>query len=102
MSLNLFSECVGTDVIYKRQCAVDNSPGCKNKLAPYSKNTSVEGYTCQKWSENTPHAHAYNDIAADNQCRNPSNSKAPWCYVIPPSSDPNAVWKYCYPNCGTF
>jgi len=88
------------------QCQV----GCKNGLgANYMglANSTVNGRTCQRWSEQTPQSHTYYkedsefpDVsveAAENYCRNPlSDSGGPWCYT----TDPDTRWEYCdIPDC---
>ena len=73
------------------------------------------GYTCQKWSSQSPHTHVYtpgymNPCAGDgcwledagigdhNYCRNPSNHEGgPWCYTTSANGywDPSAHWGEC-------
>ena len=42
---------------------------------------------CQPWAEIL-----FYDKEESNFCRNPDNSKRPWCYVTKP---PRRVWEYC-------
>ncbi|XP_051500734.1 apolipoprotein(a)-like isoform X2 [Myxocyprinus asiaticus] len=71
----------------------------------YSGTISVteSGKTCQHWASQTPHMH--NKIPVNypctifegNYCRNPDNSRSPWCYT----TDPDTRWEYCnVPSCG--
>ncbi|XP_062580883.1 uncharacterized protein LOC134242772 isoform X2 [Saccostrea cucullata] len=50
------------------------------------------GYTCQKWSSQSPHGHSYLKTLDNNHCRNPDNEKAAWCYT----TDPKKRWDYCH------
>jgi integrin beta 3 len=66
---------------------------------------TISGYTCQSWSSQKPHKHPYRVAAkfadkniklAGNYCRNPSNSKQPWCLT----TNPKKRWEYCnIPDC---
>ncbi|XP_052786352.1 uncharacterized protein LOC128221780 isoform X2 [Mya arenaria] len=63
------------------------------------------GFTCQLWSLDTPHAHKnHNDSAFPdgsvqavlNFCRTPDDDSTPWCYT----TDPDERWGYCnVPKC---
>ena len=57
-----------------------------------------DGFTCQKWSEDTPQEHNYNDVGEHNYCRNPSASAGGyWCYT----TDKNKRFDWCIiPSCG--
>ncbi len=66
--------------------------------------TTVGGYTCQKWTEQSPHSHSrtpanYPDkgLGNHNYCRNPDNEPAgAWCYT----TDSGKRWDYCdVPSC---
>ena len=64
------------------------------------------GLTCQSWSAQTPHQHAFDEdegffsrggeSAADakNHCRNPDGGDSIWCYT----TDPNIRFDYCDPR----
>lgn len=50
---------------------------------------TTDGYTCQSWNSQIPHAHNYNstvypdDDLSSNYCRNPSGLRSkPWCYTL--------------------
>jgi len=78
-------------------------------------NYSLSGIPCQKWGDNSPHKHGYNDITwfADyaananaiiqdvvNFCRNPivlsSSDARPWCYT----TSKDIKYAYCdIPRC---
>ncbi|XP_028996580.1 plasminogen-like [Betta splendens] len=79
-------------------CASGNGEAYRGTL---SKTRS--GRTCQKWSDQAPHSHDYTTQKyprgglVGNFCRNPDNSKKPWCYT----TDPDLRWDYCtVASCG--
>merc|ERR1712141_637151 len=55
------------------------------------------GRTCQAWASTTPHVGYYRDELGNdaNNCRNPSDADAPWCYT----TDPDKRWEYCAVSC---
>ncbi|XP_058526707.1 plasminogen isoform X3 [Ochotona princeps] len=60
------------------------------------------GFTCQRWSEQTPHRHNRTPenfpckALDENYCRNPDGEKAPWCYT----TNNETRWDYCdIPSC---
>ena len=60
--------------------------------------TTCFGYTCQKWSDQSPHVHEHHGgLTGDhNYCRNPDGGTGPWCYT----TDPDVRWSYCaVPSC---
>ena len=65
--------------------------------------TTMNGYTCQKWTEQTPHEHERTPenypnggLGDHNYCRNPSDSESAWCYT----TDPGKKYDWCYvPSC---
>ncbi|XP_070534538.1 uncharacterized protein [Ptychodera flava] len=88
------------------KCAVGNrQPMCnKDDIECYERddgrdyrghvNVTVTGKTCQMWSAQTPHRHRFridNYIGEHNYCRNPNNSRRPWCYTM----DPGILWQFC-------
>ncbi|XP_074660488.1 plasminogen-like [Tubulanus polymorphus] len=48
------------------------------------------GIRCQEWSSTFPHSHHFTYVEG-NYCRNPSNSKTPWCYT----TREQIRWLYC-------
>lgn len=61
-------------------------------------NSTISGYTCQPWSNQTPHTHTYLPSEypysglSRNQCRNPGGLREkPWCYT----TSGNKTWDYC-------
>ena len=56
------------------------------------------GLTCQSWSKQTPHAHAFDEADsvanAKNHCRNPDGGDSIWCYT----TDKNVRFDYCDPR----
>ena len=56
------------------------------------------GYQCQKWSEQFPHAHNLNsqELSGHNYCRNLDNDVEPWCFT----TNPQQRKDYCnIPKC---
>ena len=52
---------------------------------------TISGNTCQRWDQQTPWPHSYNNIAdfpddslddAANYCRNPGGDDYLWCYTL--------------------
>ena len=71
------------------------------------------GHLCQAWASNYPNDHSNKPETYDpdnfpdatiedagNYCRNPDNSKKPWCYIADPDGPKR---KYCdIPMCGEY
>eukprot|EP00931_Biecheleriopsis_adriatica_P000698 TRINITY_DN100794_c0_g1_i1.p1 TRINITY_DN100794_c0_g1~~TRINITY_DN100794_c0_g1_i1.p1 ORF type:complete len:251 (+),score=26.52 TRINITY_DN100794_c0_g1_i1:83-754(+) len=62
--------------------------------------TTVRGFTCQRWDAQVPHTHTMkiNDTSLDlkdNLCRNPDGEPSIWCYT----TDENTRWDVCKPSC---
>ena len=59
-----------------------------------SRSETRSGRHCQRWDEQSPHAHSMTDpsrfpdmnlTSAENSCRNPDDDKAgPWCFTTDP------------------
>ena len=70
--------------------------------------TSRDGYTCQKWTSQTPNTHSYTPtnypdagLGDHNYCRNPHPSRTyAWCYITDHPS--GTSWQRCddIPKCG--
>ncbi len=68
-------------------------------------NITVTGHACQRWDQQAPKIHAYDEdeyfpeknvSLANNYCRNMDNSFRPWCI----STSDEAWWEYCdVPKC---
>ncbi|XP_013870174.1 uncharacterized protein LOC106521943 [Austrofundulus limnaeus] len=66
------------------------------------RNTTRNGYTCQRWDSQEPHSHNYTPSAyphhhlEENYCRNPDGRRLPWCYT----TNSSEVLDYCLiPSC---
>ncbi|KAL5019133.1 hypothetical protein ScPMuIL_004855 [Solemya velum] len=79
-----------------------SSSDCLYPDSPYMghRTCTLSGYTCQRWDVFQPHSHNYNVSdrfpdayisAANNYCRDPSNTGMPWCYT----TDPGVRWQFC-------
>ena len=83
--------------IVRKSCYDDEKGADYNDVV----STTVTGRTCQKWNKKVPHDPYYTPnplnfpekslSAAENYCRNPDGSQAPWCYT----TDPDKRWEYC-------
>ena len=76
------------------------------KKAGYKGTQSVtkEGFTCQKWTEQSPQSHSYTvatygdkGVGDHNYCRNPAEKyDETWCYT----TNPSKRWDWCLvPTC---
>lgn len=73
----------------------DNCYNSLTKGTEYDGYTNVteKGHTCMQWTENDKFKHMKYD---SNFCRNPDNSKKPWCYT-----SSNTSFEFCdIPICG--
>lgn len=66
-----------------------------------SQSTTRNGYVCQKWEDQYPHAHNFKNIqelAGHNYCRNLDNDVEPWCFT----NNPQKRKDYCFiPKCSS-
>ncbi|XP_070541653.1 apolipoprotein(a)-like [Ptychodera flava] len=60
--------------------------------------TTVNGRTCQEWTEQSPHSHSRtpenfpnSGLGEHNYCRNPDGVDGAWCYT----TDDSVRWEYC-------
>ncbi|XP_070543539.1 apolipoprotein(a)-like [Ptychodera flava] len=60
--------------------------------------TTVSGYTCQEWTEQSPHSHTRTPenypnagLGEHNYCRNPDGTSGAWCYT----TDSSVRWELC-------
>lgn len=87
-------------------CSEDMGKGLHGSAYRGCQTRTVNGLTCQKWTEQAPHIHggASNQTAEGNMfglgehsyCRNPTpdSKDTIWCYT----TDPNKEWEYCQPS----
>lgn len=70
------------------------------KQADYrgTKSTTKSGYTCQKWTAQSPYTHDMTPekkpnlgLGDHNYCRNPDGGEKAWCYT----TDDRTRWEYC-------
>ena len=55
-------------------------------------NVTFFGKTCQLWSSQIPHGHAFGRLENEsNFCRNPDGESKPWCYT----TDPDKRYEFC-------
>jgi hypothetical protein len=65
-------------------------------------NTTISGYTCQRWDSQAPNTHTNSPadepcegLYENNYCRNPDNEPQPWCYTVD-----GPRWEFCaIPEC---
>lgn len=78
-----------------RDCA-DNYPVNWRGLYNGTRNTTITGKPCKKWSESN-----HPSYGIDNYCRSPSvdgENRGPWCYI---SESP--WWDFCFvPRCSKY
>ena len=88
---------------------IENLSICDETISGYRQNgyrgcqnTTKNGITCQKWTEQSPHKHNRTNenypnkgVGDHNYCRNPDNEPhGIWCYT----TDKKKRWEYCSPK----
>ncbi|XP_014650878.1 PREDICTED: plasminogen [Ceratotherium simum simum] len=74
------------------QCLKGRGENYRGKVS-----VTVSGFTCQRWSEQTPHRHNRTPEnfpcknLDENYCRNPDGETEPWCYT----TNRETRWEYC-------
>merc|ERR1719327_308154 len=83
---------------------VCNDLGCRESMTGNGQDylgcqyTTVSGYTCQNWLEQTPQSHSYipewypdGHLGDHNFCRNPDGDSTIWCIT----TNPSVRWEFC-------
>lgn len=78
------------------QCWLSNDTNCVNAYFPNSSywgtlSTTINGYTCQAWSTQSPHSQDFTFNSSGNYCRG-TDAFTPWCYT----TDPDVRWDLCF------
>ena len=74
-----------------RECLAEDDPHGLRYTG--NLNTTVCGYSCQRWDVQVPHSHKFTPLlgSEENFCRNPGDLLNLWCFT----TDVNKRWEKC-------